>query len=406
MAQPGVEVRLDQRVLSRRALRLGPNGTALVEFQIPSTGLPTEALLTVAVTAGDPEPRDDARLLLVRVTPTPGVVLLANPADWDARFLFRALREVAALPVRGYVSLERGQWRSMTDLSPVPRAEVAQAAQRADVLIQKGARPDFTRQSRARGAWDWPSGEGGEAVIAGEWYATATTGSPIAGAFIGLPLDSFPPLVQITPIEPTPAMWTGLSVQQARRGAERPVLVGQATGQNRRVLTSAEGLWRWAFRGGSSEQAYRSLVSATLTWLLGGADSVAGRARPVRPVVENGRPVVFLWTGGGAPGPLGVVISGAISRRDTLRFGGGDRAELRLPPGRYRYQLEGGGRGMMVVDEWSEEWLPRPAVLQDREAPEVTQAGVGSTRGWVWLFLVAALALGGEWLARRRLGLR
>ncbi len=401
-----VEVRLDQRILSRQVLRLAANGTSLVTFRLSSAGLPVESLLSVGVTDGDAEPRNDARLVLVRVTPAPGIVLLADPADWDATFLFRALRDVAELPVRGYVSLEPGRWRSITDLAPVAVAEVAQAANRADVLVQKGARPDFVRQSRARGTWDWPSGEGGETVTSGEWYATVAGGSPVAGAFIGLPLDSFPPLIQITPIESTAGMWTGLSVQQARRGAERPVFVGEANGSRRRVLTSAEGLWRWAFRGGSSELAYRSLVSATLSWLLGGADSLAGRARPVRAVVENGRPVVFMWAGSGSATPLGVTISGDISQRDTLRFGGDGRAELRLPPGRFRYQLDGAGSGTIAVDTWSEEWLPRAVVVQDREVPTAAQAGVTSTRGWVWLFLLAVVALGGEWLARRRLGLR
>lgn len=402
-----VELRLDQRVLARQALRLGTDGVALVTFRLPSTGLPAEALLTVGVAGeNDAEPRDDARLFLVQVTPTPGVVLLASPADWDARFLFRALRDVAELPVRGYVRIGRDRWRNMENLAPVPVEEVAQAARRADVLIRKGASQDFARQNRARGIWDWPSGEGGEAVIPGEWYASASPTSPVAGAFIGLPLDSFPPILQITPIEPGSAMWTGLSVQVGRRGAERPVFVGEASGGRRRVMTAGEGLWRWAFRGGSSEQGYRSLVAATLTWLLGGADSVGGRARPIRLVVENGRPVVFEWTGGGAPLPLGVAIAGEVSRRDTLRFGGDGRATLRLPPGRYRYQLDGGGSGAVVVDVWSEEWLPRPVVVTDREIPGVSPAGITSVRGWVWLFLLAVLALGGEWMVRRRLGLR
>ena len=37
----------------------------------------------------------------------PGVVLLAAPADWDSRFLYRTLREVAQLPVRGFVRARR-----------------------------------------------------------------------------------------------------------------------------------------------------------------------------------------------------------------------------------------------------------------------------------------------------------
>ena len=54
-----------------------------------TTGLPAGDHLLEArlVNAGDVEPRDDARLWLLRITPTPGVVLIASPTDWDARFL-------------------------------------------------------------------------------------------------------------------------------------------------------------------------------------------------------------------------------------------------------------------------------------------------------------------------------
>src|SRR4030095_5682085 len=96
------------------------------------------------------------------------------------------------------------------------------------------------------------SGETGEAMIAADWYVSAGVASPIAGALVGLPVDSFPPLSAITPIEPGPADWVALTVQESRRGAERPVFTGSQTGSTRRVLTAADGFWRWAFRGGGS----------------------------------------------------------------------------------------------------------------------------------------------------------
>jgi hypothetical protein len=77
-----------------------------------------------------------------------------------------------------------------------------------------------------------------------------------------------------------------------------------------------------------------------------------------------------------------------------------------LPTGRHRYELDGGGAGTVVVDTWSDEWLPRPVALSDREAPGLSLAGVSSSRQWIWLFGLAVLALAAEWLARRRLGLR
>ena len=402
-----VEVRLDQRVLARQALRLGADGAALVRFRLPSAGLPEEALLTVALTAAnDAEPRDDARLWLVRVAPAPGIALLASPGDWDARFLYRTLREVAALPVRGYVRLEQGGWRSMDDLAPVPEDEVMRAARRADVLVRKGAMPAFVRQSGARGLLEWPSGEGGEGPLVGEWYAAEPPASPLAGAFVGLPVDSFPPLIELATVEPAGGEWVGLTARLGRRGAERPVILGGVEGNRRRLFVAGEGLWRWAFLGGSAEQAYRSLVAASLTWLLGGADSTSGKARPVRPVVPNGRPVLFAWAAAGRPAALAITLTGDAERRDSLRFGGDGHAELRLPPGRYRYQLGGGGAGTIVVDQWSEEWLPHPVGLTARATPPASSADVTSTRSWIWLFLLAVLALGGEWVARRRLGLR
>jgi hypothetical protein len=403
-----VEVRVDQRVLLRRAVRLGTNGSALVPLVVGSRGLSGDVLFRVAVPgAGDAERRDDARLWLVQVTPTPGIVLLASPGDWDGRFLFQTLRAVGQLPLRGYTRFEAGRWRSMETLAPVAAEEVAHAARLADVLVVKGAAPELVRGSRARGIWYWPSGEGGETEIPGEWYPIAAAASPVAGAFLAQPVDSFPPLIQITPIQPDAGEWVGLMAQLSRRGAERPILTGRELEGRRRVMTAADGLWRWAFRGGSSEQSYRGLVSGTLSYLLGGADPHAARARPLRSVVPNGRPVVFEWVASGNPAPIGVGLSGAGgTRRDTLRFDGNRRAQLWLSPGQYRYELESGGGGLVAVDEWSEEWLPHPAQLASRAAPGVSLAGVTSTRQWVWLFGLMILALSAEWLARRRLGLR
>ncbi len=403
-----IEVRNDQRVLVRRAVRLGSDGSASVSLAFPSTGLSGDVLLRVGLAvANDAEPRDDGRLWLVRVTPTPGIVVLASPGDWDARFLFNGIRSVADLPVRGYSRIEAGRWRSMESVQPVSSDEVTQAARRADLLVVKGAAPELLRDARARGLWHWPSGEGGETVIPGEWYATTRGSSPIANAWLGVPIDSFPPLSDITPIEPAPGDWVGLSAQLSRRGAERPIITGHTSGGRREVMTAADGLWRWQFHGGSSEQAYRALIASTISWLLGGADSAAGKARPIRPVVANGRPVLFEWTGVGTPVPVGVALAGdSGARRDTLRFDGAGRAELRLAPGRYRYELEGGGAGLIVVDRWSEEWLPRPVLLADRVVPEVSFGGFTSTRRWIWLFFLVIAGLTGEWLARRRLGLR
>src|SRR5439155_21051635 len=62
---------------------------------------------------GDEEPRDDARLFVLEVSPPPSIVLLASPPDWETRFLARTLEDVARVPVRTFIEAEPGgnRWR-------------------------------------------------------------------------------------------------------------------------------------------------------------------------------------------------------------------------------------------------------------------------------------------------------
>jgi hypothetical protein len=407
-AQARLLISLGDRQLAERTVSPVAGGTR-VRIVLSSSSLRPEAnLLTVSLQGvADAERRDDVRKLIVAVTPTPGVVLLASPGDWDSRALYRALLDVAQLPVRGYLQVEPGRWRSYHDLAPVSTEEVRRAARGADLLILKGDQAEAAA-TRARGVWLWPAEGNGITAIAGDWYLTPGGASPIAGAFTGLPVDSFPPTMQVLPIQPDSGGWVAMTAQNGRRGPERPVVMGHATSRRREVTVAADGLWRWAFRGGSSEQGYRSWVAATASWLLGGADSITGRARPVRNVVANQRPIVFEWLAPSQVTPLEIVWSvDGSTTRDTLQFDGAGRASAWLPPGAYQYRLEGGGSGLVAVEEYSDEWLPRPVSLHPRE--EVTalaSAAPSRARGWVWLFALCVLGLAGEWLARRRLGLR
>jgi hypothetical protein len=336
------------------------------------------------------------------------VVLVAAPADWDSRFLYRALKEVAQLPVRGFVRLEAERWRTMADLRPVSAEEVRRAARGADLLILKGAAEAFAEGSTARGIWRWPSGEGGgPPPIPGDWYLTGDESSPIGGAFLGQPVDSFPPALQLTPREPAAGDWIGLTAQLGRRGGSRPAWVGRVDGRVRRVTTLVDGLWRWEFRGGSSEQSYRALVASAATWLLAGTDTAAGAARPVRRVVQQGRPLVFEWNGPGTAAATAIAWTTPDgARSDTLRFDGAGRASVWLPPGTYRYRLGSGAGGTVAVEEYSDELLPRGVALQPRNGAAGPARGQTVARDWLWLFGLCVLAFAGEWLARRRLGLR
>ena len=395
-------------VLARRSAAWR-DGVARIAVRLPTSTLqPGERLLRVQrVGPPDLEPDTDERLIRLDLAETPGAVLLASPGDWDARFLYRAVRDVAGVPLRGFVRLEPGRWRDMRDLTPVSEADVRLAARNADLLLLKGATADYARTARARGVLTWPSGEGGETLLAGDWYLGEVGASPIAASLVGAPLDSFPPATALVPLQPDPESWVGLSAQEGRRGASRPVIVGRTAGRVRTVTVAADGLFRWSFRGGSSEQAYRSLVGGTIAWLLGGADSLGGAARPVRHVVQRGQPVVFEWRAAGQPMPTPVQLqSAAGALGDTLRFDGAGRAELWLPPGEWRYTLDGGGAGLMAVERFADELMPRARVLVDQSAASSLTPRRTSVRDQLWLFGLALLALAGEWFARRRLGLR
>jgi hypothetical protein len=403
-----VQVRSGSTRLTRRTVRLRGESAGRARIAVPSSGLrPGDHVLEVALAAGkDAEPRTDSRLHIVTVAATPGIVLLAAAVDWDSRFLYRTIREVSQLPVRGFLRLEGNRWRSMADLRPVPAEQVRRAARQADLLVLKGAVGDAARGTRARGVWNWPSGESGQ-VQAGDWYLLPRDDSPVSGAFLGQPVDSFPPAIELTALEPEPNSWVALMAQLGRRGTQRPAVFGREERNVRQVTVAVDGLWRWAFRAGASEQSYRSWVAATTSWLLGGTDSTQGLARPVQPVVANGRPIVFEWVGSGQPSPLATTWSGdTAQRRDTLFFDADGRATVWRAPGAYRYRLARGGEGTVAVEQYSDELLPRAVTLTAHE-PRIGRASSRSAaREWLWLFGLCILAFAAEWLARRRLGLR
>jgi hypothetical protein len=402
-----VVVRSGDRVVASAPVSVG-DGLSTVEVAIAGRALGAgDHALTVAIRDSlDAERRDDRRLQLITVSATPGVVLAASPGDWESRFLYGVLRDVTDLPVEGFVELTRGQWRRMSNLQPVDAAEVRQSVARADLAILRGAE-DLSSLARGGAVMQWPSPAAPDEGSPGDWYVSAGDGPP-AGALAGVPVDSFAPMTALTPIVPEAGGWVGLTVQSGRRGALRPAMSGSVKNGHRQVVIGAQGLWRWAFRGGSSEQAYRALFAGTVDWLLAGQDTVRGRARPVRPVVSNGRPLLFAWTGGGVAEPVPIRLKSQDGNpiSDTLTFDGAGHAALSVPVGTYTYQLQGGGRGTVAVEEYSDEWFARPVAIAAAEAAAVsTDRRQGIRERW-WLFALAVLALCGEWVVRRRMGLR
>jgi hypothetical protein len=400
-----LDVELDGSPIHRAAIRVAGDGRVPAELVVSSGALPAgEHVLSVGLADSvDAERRDDRRLFLVTVAPTPGIVLAAATPDWDTRFLYRTLTEVTALPVEGYVQLEPGSWHRMADLSRVSDAVVRGAISRADLAVLRGSAAWI--ESRNRGTvLSWPTATA--AAAEGDWYVAPGPGGPVPGALAGAPVDSFPPASALVALTPGPGDWVGLTVQAGRRGAVRPALVGSTGAGGRRITVGAQGLWRWAFRGGSSEQAYRAAVAAMVDWLLAAPDTARGNARPLRAVVPRGLALVFQAVSSPEPTPIRFEGANGLAVTDTLRFDGAGRAAVHLPPGVYVYALGSGGSGRVAVEDWSEEWFPRPVVLEQAGATVTPTPRRAGMRDRLWLFGLVIMALSVEWFLRRRMGLR
>ncbi|MGH7590389.1 MAG: hypothetical protein ACREL2_03035, partial [Gemmatimonadales bacterium] len=278
-----------------------------IRFRVPARLLGAGDRLLRATIRSDPdlEPGDDERWALVHVAATPGIVVVAAPPDWDSRQLIRTLRDVSDLPVHAFVRMG-ARWWTADALAAVSEASVLQAARHADVLVTAGdPGPDLER-SAARARWRWPGSAAGPTPLPGDWYVSTGVPSPLSGAWAGIPVDSLPPLVEVSPLATVAGDWIGLTAQKGRRGAERPVIVGRTAGERRQLVVAGDGFWRWAFAGGASEEAYRGLIAAAMTWLLGASDPRVGAARPIHSVVARGAPMEFEWTARRVPSALAV----------------------------------------------------------------------------------------------------
>jgi hypothetical protein len=60
----------------------------------------------------------------------------------------------------------------------------------------------------------------------------------------------------------------------------------------------------------------------------------------------------------------------------------------------------------VAVEDWSEEWFPRPVVLERAEAAVTPTPRRAGMRDRLWLFGLVIMALSVEWFLRRRMGLR
>ncbi len=404
---------LGRRLLWRK-VELPDSGIVSTDLTFPASRIPHPGWTALEVGlegVSDSEPRDDARLFVLEVSPPPPVVLLASPPDWETRFLARTLEDVARVPVRTFIEAEPGgqRWRDGATLESRAPGDVAQAVAGAALVIEAGDPASFSRFAPKGSVLLWP----GTRRLEGDWYVQPPSAgpSPLADALAGVAWDSLPPATSLAELAPDSGAMVALAARLARRGPPRSVVTLSQRAGARRALIAAGGLYRWAFRGGASGEAYRALVAGLVDWLLAERAGSGERFRPVTYETPNGMPVLWRWSGSGEPRDVVVSFAASATQRvDTLRFDADRRAELHLPPGVYRYaagEAAGGSaeRGVVAVDTYSDEWRPVVPVLTPQ--PGMSRDGLSgiALRDRWWLFVVVIGALVAEWAWRRREGL-
>ena len=411
MRDATLAVNLEGRRLVSRSVALPDSGVVSTELTLPASRIPhpgwSALELRLEGVAGDSEPRDDGRLFVLEVSPQPSVVLLAAPPDWETRFLARTLAEVARVPVRTFVQTERAKsrWRDATTQEERTVDVVRRAVAAARLVIEAGDPAAFVPFAPKGAVLVWPDTR----RLDGDWYVDAAGPSPLAGALAGVAWDSLPPLTSLAdlPASPDSGATIGLTARLARRGAARPVIVLAERAGTRRAAIAGSGLYRWAFRGGASGEAYRALVAGLVDWLLEMGAGSGERFLPLTYEAPNGMPLVWRWVGSGVPRDVVVTLAtGNRQRVDTLRFDAGGRAELRLPAGIYRYSATGGAEhGLVAVDTYSDEWRPAAVALASQPGVSAERFARVPLRDRWWLFALAIAAFAAEWAWRRRQGL-
>ncbi len=368
-----------------------------------------QAVRAVWTGAGDADSHNDTLTVPIDVSPAAGAVFISTSPDEDARYALAVLRGALALPTRGYFRVAAGQWRVDGTLAPISESDVRRAVAAAPLVVLHGDTSVFGPPLAAtRGALALVVAP--IARSSDEWFATGAPPSPIASALTGVAWDSLPPIDIGAPTASTaPGDWQALEVKRGRRFDARVMVSGGAVSGRRRVVIPVNGLWRWRFRGGVSADAFAALWGALFDWL-------AAERRDLRPavpadaLVREGDPIRWRRGSGGDSTTLVVLtrrVAGA--RPDTLRMSFASGAQMTetqaLEAGSYDVRTAA-GPALLVVNP-SREWLPRDPTVTTGEIQGVTLAGPSPRlRALPWIYVLLVALLCGEWLLRRRIGMR
>ena len=431
----------DRQVAEVRIAAPSPGLRSRVPIDLPTPTDQGRVRYTASVALdGDGFSSDDAAVRYASVGHEEGaLVLVSLRPDWEPRHLLPVLQEVTGLPAIGYLRVGPETFvpmgRALARGAPVDSAAARRAAADASILVLHGiggaldawARDLVARPGRkivvpvdAQGARlaGVPSGD----PRAGEWYASADVPtSPIAGALSGLTLQGLPPLSSVLLPDDPAGVRGALLVQLRGVGAPEAALHLDDRDDGRVAVLLASGLWRWAAREDGRE-AYRRVWSGVAGWLLADRAVSASEVRPTAWVVGRDTPVSWSVPADSAQLRLVVTSTDSVAAGaadsivvDTTVTGGAGISTGVLPPGAYRYVVtdEGGslvGEGRFDVAAATGELIPpaeEPEPAAGAGLPVVGAEAPGRplrTRPWPYLLVIGLLC--GEWIVRRRSGLR
>jgi len=420
-----------QEVATRWVPAAAPGYQTAVSIDLPTASASGQVRYTAAL-RGSPDGflDDEQDVAYANIGHQAGaLVLISFAPDWEPRFLLPVLEEVTGLPAAGYLRAGADRYVRLGIAAdrgpPADSAAVRRAAADAAVLVVHGVGADAD-------AWitELMAGPGRRLVLpadaagarlagletaaarAGEWYASPDVPtSPIAGALAGVPLQGLPPLTNVL-VPVTPTREPPLQLQLAGTGTPESAFSLLDRSSGRVAVALASGYWRWAMRDNGREP-YRRLWSGLVGWLLADQQVASPEARPTRWVVERGASVE--WAIPDTAASHIQVLAGDSIVVDTTVTGGGLVATGVLPPSPYSYTVTDAdgdtiSSGRFDVTPATTEMLPpaRQPELPVRTASiGDSEDGLGRplrTSPWPYLLVIALLC--GEWVVRRRSGLR
>ena len=376
----------------------------------------------------DPYGAADRLSLLVEVaSEAADAVLVSETPDWEPSFLLPLLERVTSGGAHAYVRVGPERYlRLGTEPIQVDAAAVRRAVSAARLLAVQGSPGDLPawlsaalqRHPRKLVLSTGPGDVPGIAAtpdtrLDGEWYPEQPAASaPTSALLSGLQLEELPPIRDVLLLGGS-WEWASLMSRRDRRGEARPLAAAGRGGGARWALVVGSGYWRWAFRGGEARRVYEGLFGGIAGWLLEGVQrravdlaEVPTSLAPARWRVEPGITDLAITVYDSAGG---VVWARRWEEPEALVTGPS------LPAGPASFEAVGEGpegrlriERPLVVRAGSTELEPRP--MRPEVALPASGRGVEGepprrSRA-VWPFALAIVLFGGEWIWRRRIGLR